>query len=327
MLLSIVVLSYNRPEQVDRILCNLLSASSSEFNLIIKDDCSPRQSEIESIVESYAKKARFEIVLYKNKSNLGYDRNLLDAFAITESDYIFLLSDDDYINGARLIDLIKLLSRREYKIYFTPYQDRGGACRSGIRPYELARFDEVIYNSILFSGLIFYRKSVLRLPRDEGFLSSSIYTQVYLASVLIFNEKEFGYAPNDLLHLGGDGENFFGKNESAINGEGLRDRSCITSNLRYQMLLLAVVYKVGEATSMSVINIFMIEYNRRLISYLFRARSLGLIKFNMLVNAIEEAGINVAWYIKPLTRILPLVPSFLANTIVQYAVKILKRAG
>lgn len=327
MLVSIVVLSYNRPMQIDRILHNLLSASSPHFNVIIKDDCSPRQMEIEEIVESYAKRANFEIILHKNKINLGYDENLLDAFCATDSDYVFLLSDDDFIDGARVIDLTNLLSSREHKIYFTPYTDGGIPRRSGLTPYAQARFHEVIYNSILFSGLIFDRESVLLLPKDKKFLSTSIYTQVYLASVLIYTEKRFGEAPNNLLFLGGDGENFFGKNESAVNCEILRDRSCITSNFKYQMLLIKVVNKIGEVTDTSTVKIFMTEYNRRLISYLLRARSSGLIGFNRLVEAVNASGISVAWYIGPITRVLPLIPAVLANSLVKTAVKIFRRAG
>ena len=53
MLLSIVVLSYNRPDQIRRILDNLIGVMSDDFNIIIKDDVSPLASEINSIVAEY----------------------------------------------------------------------------------------------------------------------------------------------------------------------------------------------------------------------------------------------------------------------------------
>ena len=53
MLLSIVVLSYNRPEQIERILKNFIDFKDDRVQLIIKDDVSPRFSEIERIVNDY----------------------------------------------------------------------------------------------------------------------------------------------------------------------------------------------------------------------------------------------------------------------------------
>ena len=121
MLLSIVVLSYNRPDQIQRILENLKNSSSFNFNLIIKDDCSPRWLEIQNVVEKYRSQLNFEIIFHKNKINLGYDKNLLDAFYIADSDYIFLLSDDDYVNGQYLGHLSDLLLVGEYRFYYVPY--------------------------------------------------------------------------------------------------------------------------------------------------------------------------------------------------------------
>lgn len=42
MLLSIVVLSYNRPAQIDRILKHFIGFEDDRVQLIIKDDVSPR---------------------------------------------------------------------------------------------------------------------------------------------------------------------------------------------------------------------------------------------------------------------------------------------
>lgn len=327
MILSIVVLSYNRPRQIDRILKNLKCAETADFNLIIKDDCSPRQDEIQAIVESYLGQHKFDVIIHKNESNLGYDRNLLDAFNITDSEYVFLLSDDDFVDGKHISDLCQLLSMRQYKFYFTPYVDSGIVRRKDIHKYDLCKFHEVIYNSVLFSGLIYERRAVINLPKDELFLSNSIYSQVYLAALIIYNESAFGEAPDGLLHLGGDGENFFGKNEAATNREALRDRSGIASNLRYQRFLLAVVAKISEETNAAIENVFKDEYNRRLVSYLLRARASGLINFNALVDSIKESKIDIAWYVKPVICILFPVPAFLANSVSRYLISRFKKSG
>jgi glycosyltransferase involved in cell wall biosynthesis len=327
MLLSIVTLSYNRPEQIERILKNLIKSDPGDYNLIIKDDCSPRQSEIEKVVESYANKVKFEIIFHKNITNLGYDRNLLDAFNIIDSDYIFLLSDDDYIDGEYLSCLCDLLSRREYKLYFTPYEHYGSRNRVKLNSFDLVRFHEVIYNSILFSGLIFCRGSVLRLVKDESFLSNCIYTQVYLAAVLVFNEKKFGEAPVNLLYLGGDGENYFGKNQSSSNQEQLRDRISITANLMYQKLLIEVVREISRVTSPLIFINFKKEYDKRFVAYLFRARTLGLSDFFALKNGIKKTNYKYTWIVNFFMFVLPMVPGFMAGAIYDYLKLKLKKSG
>ena len=321
------MLSYNRPEQIDRILKKLQSASAGDFNLIIKDDCSPRQDEIKAIVESHSGKHNFDVIFHKNKSNLGYDRNLLDAFNITESEYVFLLSDDDFVVGERLFDLIQILSKREHKLYFTPYIDKLSQCRINIGKFNINKFNEVIYNSILFSGLIFDRKSVIELPKDELFLSNCIYSQVFLASLIAYKERDFGRASSDLLYLGGDGKNFFGENQSAVNSEVLRNRTSITSNLKYQNFLLAVVASVSKSTDASIYKLFIAEYNRRLISYLLRARSLGLSGFRELTTSIRNSNIDLAWYIRPAMYFFLIIPDFIARSLRRCLIGCFKKAG
>lgn len=327
MLFSIVVLSYNRPDQIQRILENLKNSSSFNFNLIIKDDCSPRQLEIENVVEKYRSQLNFEIIFHKNKINLGYDKNLLDAFYITDSDYLFLLSDDDYVNGESLGRLSDLLLVGEYRFYYVPYLNHGVRCRENIHPYDISRFHEVIYNSILFSGLIFHRNSVLRLPIDNSFLSSCIYTQVYLASLLVFNDGKFGEAPTNLLFLGGDGENFFGKNESAANAEALQDRSTLVANLRYQVFLLRVVERIAQNTDLCILNSFFHHYNIRLIGYMARARAGGLKAYFSLIKEISILKIGLKWYSRLSLAFFILIPSNLSAYVYAVSVRRFRKAG
>jgi glycosyltransferase involved in cell wall biosynthesis len=305
----------------------MLCSQPADFNLIIKDDCSPRQKEIQAIVERYKDKVNFDLSFHRNPSNLGYDKNLLDAFNITDSDYVFLLSDDDYIDGAYMGELSKSLSKRINKIYFTPYNHDGVLNRFNIKPYRLSEFHEVIYNSILFSGLIFDRLTVLSMIKDEEFLSNCIYTQVYLSSIIIYNEKKFGELTSKLLYLGGDGENFFGKNQSAINKDILQDRSRITSNLNYQVLLFKVVDKISDVTHPSVFKIFKKQYNLRLIGYLLKARISGLDNFKLVVNHIKKLNIHTDWRVRLSSKIILLFPEKICNAAHKLAVRLLRKSG
>lgn len=327
MLFSIVVLSYNRPKQIERILKKISSVKYCDFNLIIKDDCSPKLNEIQKIVEFYAEIVEFDISLYKNESNLGYDGNLLDAFNVTNAEYLFLLSDDDYIDGEGVLNLARVLEKRQYKIYFTPYRSGDVVNRIADSGYKFDKFNDVIYNSILFSGLIFDRVAVLDIEKDENFLLNCIYSQVYLASMLVYKYKGFGCMPSNVLHLGGDGENYFGKNESAVDSELLTDRSEVTSNYKYQTLLLKVIERISLDSDRRIIKIFEKEYNFRLIGYLFRARSLGLCDYKKLIFEIDRNKYKTSYFVNVIIVLLRFIPAYIAMLVYDYFVRNFKKSG
>lgn len=327
MILSVVILSYNRPFQLQRILDNLIELRSSDLEVVIKDDRSPRSEEILSIFEKYEKLMGFRLRLHFNEKNLGYDSNLLDGFNIVDSDYIFLLSDDDYLDGSRVEGLISMVAQKKYKVYFTPYCVDGVWRRSEDYPVRSDIFSRVIYDSILFSGLVFNVDSVRKLDKDIEFLKDCIYSQVYLAGMLAFSDRCVGRCPEGILYLGGDGENFFGKNESAKNSSVLEDRSSITANLDYQNFLIKVVQLISKKTNPIILRSFYYEYKKRLIGYAFSARGLGLSSYKVFLRHFTNNGIDTGTLNKVLLYLIVLVPSPIASRINRLGVKYLRKSG
>jgi abequosyltransferase len=139
MLLSIVVLSYNRPIQLRRILDHFIGFADNRVKLIIKDDQSPNFDEIEKIFNFYRNQIEIECELYRNNRNMGYDLNLWSSFWSFNSDYIFLLSDDDYIKTEFLSLLLDELTLKKYKFYFTPFIYNGVIGRHKIDMYDKKR--------------------------------------------------------------------------------------------------------------------------------------------------------------------------------------------
>lgn len=333
MLMSIVVLSYNRPQQIKRILEHFISVKNVDLNIIIKDDVSPKAHEIKEIVDEYKEKLAIDLIYHSNTENLGYDRNLLDAFTITKSEYIFLLSDDDYVSGCEINRLISAIYEKKQKLYFTPYTDHSinVVNRKFDFSYKedvsLSEFPEIIYNSILFSGLIFHRETVLQLSLDRDFLSNCIYTQVYLAVSIIYKTRSYGTIPDGILHLGGDGENYFGKNSSAKNSDVLSDRNKISSNLNYQVFLLNVINKLSLSTDPIINYLFLKEYKKRLISYGLRARSYGL---SIYIDFMREYfNSKLPFFIVPSSAFIfvTFLPRKFAGKINSIARNLLRHAG
>lgn len=327
MLMSIVVLSYNRPVQVERILKNFIGVDSSDFNIIIKDDVSPLQHEIKSLVERYSELLDVEVVFHSNERNMGYDSNLIDSFFITDSEYVFLLSDDDYVVGAKVHSIIESIKNSQLDFYFTPYIDGDTVKRVPSGNYESDKFSDLIYNSILFSGLVYRINAVKSLTLDYEFLSKCIYSQVYLAIALIHKQKEYGVLPSEILYLGGDGDNFFGKNESASNSELLSDRKKVYSDFIYQQFLLRVVDRISSDFCSSIRQSFYKEYSKRLISYGLRVRSLSFQSYLIFLKAYFDSSDRHFLTSEFSFLIIFFLPSWLSKKVYKIGVKTLRKSG
>lgn len=327
MILSIVILSYNRPDQLKRILENMVGVRSSDFEIVVKDDRSPRHNEIADIVRSYQDDLEFKLRLHLNEENLGYDLNLLDSFNIVDSNYVFLLSDDDYLDGHEIGNLISIIEKNNHSVYFTPYFKDGVWRRSFNYKVEPCNFSKVIYDSILFSGIVFEVSVVRKLDKNLEFLSKCIYSQVYLSSLLVFFGNSVGRCPEGILYLGGDGENFFGKNQAAKDSSLLEDRSKITSNLDYQGFLIEVVKVVSEKTSPVVFESFFQEYKKRILGYALSVRALGFRSYYEFFNYYKKSGPHTGNLNKILLCGIFLVPSLLASNINRFGVKFLRKSG
>jgi acyl carrier protein len=327
MLLTIVVLSYNRPDKLERILSHFSGFNERNISIVVKDDDSPNFPLIEKIFNKYKDTIEIPLALQKNETNLGYDSNLLEVFEKIESEYIFLLSDDDYVKVEKLNELTTMLKKREHNIYFTPHIDNEEEKRVVDPNYCLTRIADVIYNSVLFSGLIFNKNAVTSLRLDKDFLSQSIYSQVYLATMIVLKYEAYGAAPRGVLVVGGDGENFFGKNQSAINRDILTDRKQISSNLNYQQFLLRVVDRISLDSGYKISKYFWRSYSKRLIGYGFKVRALGLSEYKTFILSFFKIGVRKSSFISFLFVCLIFVPSKISRKIYRIGRTFLRNSG
>lgn len=266
--LDICVLSYNRPQQLERALRSIRElADAWSVTVYVCDDCSPQFEAIRSIVLQVGEETNYDIHLIKNEVNLGYDRNLISALGTGKSDYVMLLSDDDYIshsNGPQDdMDFDVLI----YSFKFGNGRHRlNGVWTERINP-------DLIYNSILFSGLLFKRSAIPRLDPHMDFLSTSIYTQVFCLLLIADRGGKIKCSSNIEIGLGNDGENYFGLNQSSDKSEiVLQDRKSALSDFHYQKKLIETLEYVQENTHQRFLKPFFRHYTMRLVGYAFKIK-------------------------------------------------------
>jgi len=257
-------------------------------NVLIFDDCSPKISEIENSINDFII-INNNFKLIKNTINIGYDRNLLRSIMLADGDYVFLLSDDDSLERGALSSVISSLKNQPFSVAFVSFletmknnpgdQSHGKYRRfwsesQNFLPRSISRDGSMVYNAILFSGLVFRRLDVVNSSNKYDAYLDSIYIQVAIFCTLM-NKHGSMYISGPGVVIGGDGENGFGAN-SASNGDiELVDRSSIHSNLNFVKRLFKVVDSLASSLGSEFSRSFYKEFNFRSVSGMRYARHLS----------------------------------------------------
>ena len=107
MLLSICIPSYNRFEKLNDTISNILQASSDDFEVVIIDNCSPR--EINEYISYDDKRLR----IVKREQPVYGVKNVGDSILFGKGKYSLLLLDKDNIVGSKLDEFIETLRNNE----------------------------------------------------------------------------------------------------------------------------------------------------------------------------------------------------------------------
>ena len=109
--LSICIPTYNRRIYLINCLNSIKLASKKlkfDFNVCISDNSDYSNRDIIKRFKKY-----FKIIYFKNKYNIGFAKNLLQAVNLSSARFIWLIGDDDlvHLNGLKIIK--KLLNKKK----------------------------------------------------------------------------------------------------------------------------------------------------------------------------------------------------------------------
>jgi hypothetical protein len=283
-ILTVGILSYNRPKELLRSIKSLLPLPKN-VEVIICDDKSPKVDEILHEIKDLVSSNNIKFI--SNNINLGYDRNLFQIIELANADHVMLLGDDDYLEEGAVENVVNFISNTtDFKCGFLHFKSIENS--TGLISYSryfssnkffnkntLEKEGSFLYNSILFSGLIFSKKAIENNQLDFSKYYKCIYIQVaiFVKLNLIYGSY-YVFGPG--IIIGGDGESGFGFNEAAKNNDtDLRDRSSIISNLSYHKRLFDVIENLVVDTNFDIKIPFYKEYSIRSIKAFYTARKYG----------------------------------------------------
>ncbi len=220
-LLSICIPSYNRPEELIRLLESVDIKDKNKVEIVICEDFAPKREEVRKAVTEFQAKSEYNIRYVENEVNLGYDRNLKECIKQANGTWIMYMGDDDMFVPNAMDDYIRFLEEhselgyilRSYRAlhsdgsieYFKYYEDTK-FFEAGFSCYV-----ELFRKSVFISGFAFKKEPTLKNLTDC--FDGSLLYQLYILAELCM-EYPAAYYGHPITQSIDGGVPYFGNSET-----------------------------------------------------------------------------------------------------------------
>lgn len=329
-ILSIGITSYKRINELERCIKSVDTKYIDDIEIIVSEDCSPLSKEIGEHVETLSKQIPYELEFMPNEHNLGYDGNLGAIIKKSRGEYVFLMSDDDAFFPGFLDVLVPFIKEKsnKYGVIYAPFvysnsrrKDRNHGKDHIIEANE-ANASKYIFDSILFSGLVFKKKYVEQFD-SSSFLNMNFF-QVYLFLKSVLNIGGYYFSKPSVLCIG-DGENAYGSSESSGGNELLVDRTNVISNVEFDKTLFKVIRRVDEEEGTQIFKSFEKQYSFRAYTLMSIARLKGREELTKYWNNINNHGIKIYPIAKVYYCLLYILGTNFSNKLTYFARRLAKK--
>jgi len=110
-LITVCIPSYNRAPVLPALLDSVLAQAFDDYDVLIREDCSPQRDVIRSIAEEYSLRHPGRIRYIQNERNLGYDGNLRSLIEAATGDYCLFMGNDDLMCEGALATVADIIGR------------------------------------------------------------------------------------------------------------------------------------------------------------------------------------------------------------------------
>ena len=183
--LTIAIPTYNRPEPLRQTLLALRSQANEDVELVVVDNASIPPAE--PVVDEVMAGSAWAIRVIRNAANVGMCANILRCFEVANTEWLWVLSDDDVVDPAAVETILDIVRQHPQLLFAT--------CSIPALPIASDRLCESV--DAFFQAL----DSIPRII----FISSSIYHRQRLVPYLslAYNFIDSGSPHTALLQIAG----------------------------------------------------------------------------------------------------------------------------
>lgn len=202
MLLTIAIPTYNRVRDLLynlSLLENIIIENKLETKvcLLVSNNCSTDSTYDE--LESLKLKIKVRLTVYHQDKNIGLERNFIFIAECSNSDYVMLLGDDDYISSGYLMSCVDVLEGDKsihcifgcYKTIDANRKELGGGRDLDLPTKKWAAgLKSAIENTAKFhqmSGIVFKKVDVLKVYKQNKL--NNLYPQIFIGTYLCLHEN------------------------------------------------------------------------------------------------------------------------------------------
>lgn len=189
-LISICIPTYNRPQELKRMLESIDTTKYNDVDIVISENCSHKQAETRAVVEEYKAGSKYELHYFENEQNIGYDKNIRALVARATGRFCMFFSDDDIFMPNAMDDFVEFVRQHQdcgYIVRSYRFISGDGStqdCRyySSDREFSagLNTCMELFDKGVFLSGFTIRREYAAQYVTDA--LDGSLLYQIYLAA-------------------------------------------------------------------------------------------------------------------------------------------------
>ncbi len=188
-LISVIIPSYNRAPLLDRCLRSVLACQLDDMEVLVADNASEDATQ-EILGSFHDERLRF----WRNEINLGAEKNILNLLKAAGGEWIFCLTDDDYLLPGALdrlasvlefndelgvaLSALKVIDQNESFLWTYHFHDRTTEFTPGMEALT-----KMVWAAHVFSRIT-VRRRWLDLAGTEHHLAS-MYPQMYFVGAIL----------------------------------------------------------------------------------------------------------------------------------------------
>lgn len=293
--ISICIPSYNRPEELKRLILSVDASSSSEIEIVVTEDKAPKRKQIHDVIEELKTSVPYHISYYENESNFGYDKNLRNCASKAKGKWVIFMGDDDvFVQGSldKFIDFLKLHDDLGYVLrrYYSEYSDGR---------LEDTRYDnkDVFLEPSVDSYIEFFRRSVF----ISGFTYKREYFNDYECSdydgtllfqlyiqALICMKYPSAYCDIPISKSIEGGIPYFGSSENEKNY--VSGSNTVGNSIEFMSQVRKLAESIDQKCNIKSVDKIMLSYSKYSYGFLHEHRNDGVKIFTEYAKELKKLG-------------------------------------
>lgn len=221
-LVSICIPSYNRPDEIGRLLNSIDSEKyASQLEIVVCEDKAPKREKVRNVVGQFKETSRYDVRYIENNQNCGYDKNLRNLINNALGEYLLFMGDDDMFIPGRLDGFIDYISMHRdcgyiLRCYQNVSEDGKVAefkyfSNDKVFPPSVDTYICMFDKSVFISGFTIKRDYAKAVETDE--FDGSLLYQMYLLTE-VCRKYPSGYYNTPITQAIEGGTPFFGNSDS-----------------------------------------------------------------------------------------------------------------